>query len=445
MEFAYSVDKIPNAFSPYALNGDDLLYFYDGDTMAARTGKESDSPILDIYDRCTDPSLFNKILLLGHRGCGKSTELNHLSTMLRNEGYAVKSIDCRNAFNMSNMEYTDILILLGDALLSLVDEYKCDIPDDLRSTVFDFWRKDGEEISSDESEYENVIDCGVSAETPSILNILKLFVNVKANVKQNSKKRTEYKMKIERRSSDWSILINRLSDCIAAKLGEKRPIIIFEELDKLDTVSEEKAWELFSIHGGDLNRYSFPIIYTFPIALSYSPKYTSVDNYFEPFILPMIKLRTVDGTPYEQGEKTIRKIIELRTKAELFDRGVLDKVIKKTGGSLRDLFSVISRASTFARRSKRSTVSMDDVISAMERVKGDITKRIEGDDHNFLVSVYEGKGSHKQIEKKDMLLKMITANAILEYNGTRWYDVHPLVADYLIDDLHMTTRRENDR
>ena len=445
MEFAYSVDMIPNAFSPYALNGDDLLYFYDDDTMAARTGKVSDSPILDIYDRCTDPSSFNKILLLGHRGCGKSTELNHLSVSLRKSGYAVKNISCWNNLNFSQMEYTDILILLGDALLSLVSEYNCYVPDELCKAVYNFWRRDGEEIISDESEYEIDTEGGVSAETPSILNILKVFVNVKANIKQNSKKRQEYKLKIERRPNEWTNLIDQLADSIAIAMDENRPIIIFEDLDKLDTVSVDKAWEVFSTHGGQLNAYSFPIIYTFPISLSYSPKYTSVDNYFQPFILPMIKVRTIDGTPYSRGLDNIRKIIELRTKADLFDDGVMDLVIKKTGGSLRDLFSVIARASTFARRSKRSTISMEDIQSAMDKLKSELSKRIKGKEHDFLVSVYNGEGNHRMIDEDGFLLKMITANAVLEYNGQRWYDVHPLVADYLIDDLNMTTRRENDR
>ena len=445
MEFAYSVDMIPNAFSPYPLEGDDLFTFFDYNTMIARTGGNGDSPMLDIYDRCKDLSAFNKMLLLGHRGCGKSSELNYMASKLRDEGYAVHSIDCRNELNLTNMVYTDILILLGDALLSIVDSLHVDLPLEIRGKIYNFWRREGEETSVDESEYDILTEGGLSAETPSLLNILKVFVNVKANVKQNETKRIVYKMKIERRSKEWELLINSIADSIATVLDGKYPIVIFEELDKLDTVAPEKAWDLFSVHGNDLNSYSFPIIYTFPISLSYDARYTSVDNYFEPFIMPMIKIRSINGEPYSIGKGIIMDIIEKRTKADLFDDDVLNFAITKTGGSLRDLFSVISRAATFARRNKRSTVSMGDVVIALEKVKGEITKRIDGEQHDFLVNVYNGVGNHRKIENKKMLLEMITANAVLEYNGQRWYDVHPLVADYLIDDLHMTTRRENDR
>ena len=34
-------------------------------------------------------------------------------------------------------------------------------------------------------------------------------------------------------------------------------------------------------------------------------------------------------------------------------------------------------------------------------------------------------------EDKEMLLKMLQATVVLEYNGRRWHNVHPLVVQFL--------------
>ena len=73
VEKATNVAGMINAFSPRELSGDDLNRYYYDKTMPVRTGSPVRSPINDIFEACHDPSLHNKFLLLGHRGCGKST------------------------------------------------------------------------------------------------------------------------------------------------------------------------------------------------------------------------------------------------------------------------------------------------------------------------------------------------------------------------------------
>ena len=46
----------------------------------------------------------------------------------------------------------------------------------------------------------------------------------------------------------------------------------------------------------------------------------------------------------------------------------------------------------------------------------------------------------ERIEDKEMLLKMLQASVVLEYNGKRWHNVHPLVVKFfkeqgLIEDV----------
>ena len=92
MKYAKNIVDITNAFKSSPLNKDELKDFYCDNTMEFRTGDKYSSPIEDIYEACKKPSDHNIFLLLGHQGCGKSTELNKMSVELIKEGYQVFNI-----------------------------------------------------------------------------------------------------------------------------------------------------------------------------------------------------------------------------------------------------------------------------------------------------------------------------------------------------------------
>ncbi len=92
MKYADQISEILNAFSPAPLRADQMEEFYCDNTMEYRTSDKYDSPIEDIYDSCRSFDERGAYLLLGHRGCGKSTELNRMSERLAADGYPVKTV-----------------------------------------------------------------------------------------------------------------------------------------------------------------------------------------------------------------------------------------------------------------------------------------------------------------------------------------------------------------
>ena len=58
-----------------------------------------------------------------------------------------------------------------------------------------------------------------------------------------------------------------------------------------------------------------------------------------------------------------------------------------------------------------------------------MTRRIEADDYDFLTNIYNG--NKERIQEKERLLKLLQASVVLEYNGKRWHNVHPLVVKFL--------------
>ena len=153
-----------------------------------------------------------------------------------------------------------------------------------------------------------------------------------------------------------------------------------------------------------------------------------MESYFITKTLPMIKIEKTDGTSFDEGINIIYKIIKKRAKLELFGEGVIEKLIKYTGGSLRDLFHVINASAKRTVRRESSTVTLEDAGHALEELKTSLTRRIEESDYDFLLDICNG--NKERIKDKEMLLKMLQASVVLEYNGKRWHNVHPLVVKF---------------
>ena len=426
MEYAAKVEEIINAFSPEPLKGEQMQRFYYSNTMEYRMSDKYSSPMEDIFDICRQPGEQNAILLLIPRGGGKTTELNWMSEKLRVNGYQVKTIACSMDLDLFNIVYSDLFILMGEALLKIAEELECSIDQDILTDIMEFW-EEGTEIKTSQKRQALSAETGVSAETPKFLkNILKAFAKIRADLKFNEEIRTEYRKKVSVRSSEWIQMLSYVSKKISQKTAGKSPIIIFEDLDKLST---EDAWKIFYNYGAILSGMPFPVIYTFPIGLSYDPKFSVMESYFIAKTLPMIKVETLDGQSSNGGIKAIEKIVEKRADLSLFESGVLESLIKYTGGSLRDLFQAINAAAKRAERRESHTICGEDADRALEELKSSLTRRIEKKDYDFLINIY--RGNKKLIEDKEILLKMLQASVVLEYNGKRWHNIHPLIAKFL--------------
>ncbi len=425
MKYANRVSEIINAFSPAPLQMEQMAEFYCEDTMEYRTSDKYNSPIEDIFDICRNSEECSACLLLGHKGCGKSTELNRMAERLVNDGYCVKTIYCSRDSDLLNIVYSDLFILMGEALLQIAEEAGCKIENKVLVKIKNFWDEGIETMASQEVSSVSA-ETGISVETKGILlNLLNLFAKIKTDLKFNEETRREYRRKVSVRSSEWIDLLRLVASEITRKMEGKCPIIIFEDLDKLN---EETAWKVFYNYAAALSGMVFPVIYTFPIALSYDVKFSVMESYFVIKTLPMIKIETIENQPFQNGIDVIREIVKKRANLALFETSVLKRLIQYTGGSLRDLFHVINASAKRAERRDSEIITMEDAEHALEELKTSLTRRIEEKNYQFLLNIYNK--NKERIEDKEMLLKMLQASVVLEYNGKRWHNVHPLVVKF---------------
>jgi len=426
MKFAENLGDFALAFDPDALTIEHLGEFYYDGTMPIRMNDENESPMNNIYRSCMLVRNQNAHLLLGHKGCGKSTELNMLKQKFEESGRRVSIIKCLIEADLQGVAYWDLLILLGMHLCKIADEAKCDLPESLLDAMRNFWNEI-ESIETTSDVYSLGIKGEVSAGTPKFIKVFQFLSSLSGELKYGYDKRNIIREKVRKSAAQWKGYLKEVSDYITMQSGGKQPIVIFEDLDKLPP---DKAWEVFS---NPLYEMPFPVVYTFPISLSYDTKFAGLEAAFSNNIqiLPMIKIRTPDGKVFQDGIDTIRIIIGKRADLSVFEADALELLINKTGGILRDLFHCITQAANRAEYRGVSKIGLEDAKSATIRLRSALTRRIESTNYPLLINISKGGKYKSQIEDREMLLDMMQGLIVLEYNGDRWHDLHPLVEDYL--------------
>jgi energy-coupling factor transporter ATP-binding protein EcfA2 len=450
LEYAHDLEGIIAAFEPEPLRASDMAEFYYPDTMPVRVGDDFNSPIKDLYDNCTSNKRANAFLLLGHQGCGKSTELNNLGKILEEKGFVARVIYTRMETNFQDIDYQDVLVLLTEALLKIAQEVNADLERDMLEKINDFWKTvETEEVKVGSTGVE--VSGGASVGTPALLSgLLKLVLDVKTATKFSAERRSTVRESINRKASDWLEGFSYLADAVAGELGGRRPVIIVEDLDKIGV---DNAFKVFCDNAALLSQLPIKIIYTFPIGCFYDTRFSSLRGYFEYEKLPMIETREVKHlNRYEPGIKAIKAIVFKRADRGLFEDEALDAMVLDTGGSLRDLFHVIVKAASRSLRREAARVELgeaaavstarvelEDVRIALKDLRSDLTRLIERRDFDYLVSIHKSEDERKSIDTHEGLLRMMAAGVVFEYNCERWHYLHPLVAEFLREQGEITS------
>lgn len=417
IELSDGMRTIIRAFQPEELNEDNFDAFYYDKTMDIRMGYKGDSPMDNLFDDCTTPLAKNAHLLSGHRGCGKSTELFALKRRLEEAGHPVCIIYCQSEMNMDLADCWDIMLLISEGLCLIADEKGIGLPDDLVGDMFSYILQDVE--ASEEFTQATNINIGL---------VLSLIASIKSGLQMGDTQRITLKTKMERRGSDWRRYVDEISNIITDDMQGKQPILIFEDLDKIEP--SNRALDIFRYNM--LTKMKFPVIYTFPIAEVYNPRFAALKGLYKTHKLPMIKVRNIDKTENEVGIGVIRKIIDKRADLRFFDDRALDLLITQTGGVLRHLFECILTACRITIRIENTKIEADEAKRALEGLTSDLMTRIPMTDNRMLINIYEDTNYKKQLEETSSVLQHMHGLVVLEYqNGERWHDLHPLVADFL--------------
>jgi hypothetical protein len=150
-----------------------------------------------------------------------------------------------------------------------------------------------------------------------------------------------------------------------------------------------------------------------------------------------------DQTDNSEGISKLTEIVGKRMEISLFENPkLLEMLIRKSGGCIRDLFRMVAEAAEHAIDYGNSIISQIDCEMGIQSLKKEYNNTIADNARNgkvievatyYNALVKVARDPDKQIDNTEEILDLRQNLCILGYNGTGWCDVHPIVKDILVE------------
>lgn len=362
---------------------------------------------------------YEKHLVTGHAGSGKSTELYRLAEDLQRaengQSFHVLFFDIKQHLDPSDIHLPDLLVALFAALWQ--DKL-------LRVPTLTAAKQIGKDMVG----WAKALGVEVGADLGKSIPVLGTLLKNAELQRRFREKSYDYTARtieqlgeliqeirnglVERQEvDDLVIIIDNLEKMLLKDLGQGRTnhdLLFVEQLPKLETLP---------VH----------MVITFPVSL-HADQVQLRQTYANAMAIqiPMVRVRSrVEHSEDPVGFAALRKFLECRLDLDSIfaGRDVVDAAIRESGGCVRDLLRIVSSAVV-----ERGSVpiSAADIEHAVERQVADLERVLQGRSVLPHLHTIEKTGSIpgqvSAADRKWLLLNLV----VVEYNGETWYDVHPL-------------------
>lgn len=358
-----------------------------------------------------------KILFVGHRGSGKSTELNKLAEEL-DGGFAPIFLDVLAEIGSHTPGYEDLMRAMSITVTkTCIDQGWIGRPitEPLRGSwqiLNDWWHTIVAGL-----DYRDTPD-----EVATFASLSTLLGEINFGAQHSTISREQIRDQLIRRMTELTRHLNMVIESAHMTLGGKRLLLIVEGMDKVDLTA---AQNVFRDHAATIIKPELAMIFTFPLALRYSEDYRTVLSYFlKDEFLSNIALRMQDGRPNLSGQIALQQMVRRRMKPELISANALDQIIEASGGIPVELIKLArnSAVHALARDENATAIDLQDVENAIKDLRSEISAPLHHKDWQRLSQV---RRSHLRSGDPEMQ-RLLYAGALVEYtNATPWCDVHP--------------------
>ncbi len=374
-------------------------------------------------------------LLSGFRGTGKSTELRRLQKRLAEAGYMVFLCDIEDYLNLSTpVDISDFLMAVagafGDAIADreLLDNHP---------QYEAYWTRFANFLTRTQIEFTELVG---KVDTDSGLSTA-----IKANLKSDP----SFKQQLQKRMAGhlgalvadvrkfFEICIKALKERHGSDL---EVVLLLDSVEHIRGTSvnaqevQSSVEILFASHADKLRLPYLHVIYTVPPYLKV--RYGNLGSLYEPGgvqVLPAFKLRAeIDRADITKRFDAIERVVYARGDWQklLGERALLDRLIRYSGGHLRDLLRLLAE---ILRRAKSLPVPESTVDAAIDQLRTEFLP-IADDDALWLAEI--ARTHRAALEKADKLPDLArffdTHLALCYRNGHEWYDIHPLIYEHIM-------------
>lgn len=367
-----------------------------------------------------------KTLLAGHRGTGKSTELNRLAAdPAIQQRFAVVEFSVQDALELTDIDHVDLLFTMLAKTFEVLSESGA--PLGLRDhtvRALEGWRSQVIEKMEESSEgASGELSAGGGGE-----GLLGFFGKFGGRLRFERTTRQATRQVIKPRIGEFLGHVRDFFIDTQVALDThtgKRLLVLVEDLDKLPDVGQAEA--LFLDTGPYLADPPVRIVYSVPIALHYKSSFAQVVSQFgESTLVPNVRLVSHDDglQPYKRGIDTMRSFVEHRMMLSLIEDQALHAAIELSGGLFQQLRRLIYDACHTAVGRDAERLSLDDVQDAAAELRAELERPLTREHIAILHAVH----ATKQASAEDAALDLLHHLRLMEYrNSERWCDVNPLL------------------
>lgn len=394
------------------------------------------NPTTEFYIPRTDPKLQKltfdlkqtkadiHAFLCGHRGSGKTTELNRLCHDPEIQGKYLTILISAQNFGSEVVHLTHDALLIEIGLELVTKGLRLGMPQSL-ADEFDSWgREVVKSFLKDES---------LKTEAGAKGNAWLAFFKAQLSTRREWKH--EEKIKLEPRIQDLLDILNRMGQEIKNRSGRKL-LVVIDDLEKGESAAhKEMHTRLFEENYDVLVQPRFSIIYTLPVyfrglAGSRIPTdelyaFSAVRLYErEDKQLPLPPLST-DAEGYRLMQSFVHK--RLSQPDGLFAPDVLDELLRIGGGLFRETARAIHEAAYFAMIRGSARIELEDARKVFDQVKKEYQPLIRGAAIPLLQEVHESAQGWV-----DGVEPFLQSRAVVEYeNGDLWLDLRHVLKEYV--------------
>jgi hypothetical protein len=444
---ARALDEVYRTLQPGPLTTPEQLHAFYKDEMNQVRGGDKMKRLQLGLTRAYDNHIYFKACFMGHQGVGKSTELSRLIENVQDKFRTIR-FSAVSTLDPSNFRPLDVvLMMMADVAEQTgrpIDKGGAGVPPpEARLREIWDWFATEKDTREQAKTLATSLEAGSGVKSDSLWGqILGLFATLKGEMKfASTRKKEVVEYRVSRLTSLIELANRLLDDCnhLLKKATGHEWLFVGEDFDRAG-IPSARIEDLF-LNVNIFRELRTHLIFSLPISLYYSSKANELPFPVDrSFVLPDTPVFQPDHTPNAKGRAALQAVLSARMLPELFEEHQMMRLIVASGGNLRDLFALVNYAADSATLKGMTTIGATDVDEAVLNLRSEYERRLGQSPYDPETVTYKDKADRllriydddKAAQITDAVLySLLSARAVQEFNGQRWFGVHPLVVDIL--------------
>lgn len=376
-----------------------------------------------------------RLLVLGHRGCGKSTELGRLCQRLEQSGFRCAVVRTDEHLDVNDLDLIEIQVLLVEQLGRLLGDLKLELPEALLTRLRAWFTE--EEVTREVKRSASAdLGAGAGGEAPSLMGLVfsKLIPQFKANLRLSAEHRATFREKVRKQLRDF---VGVVSDVVREAKGRlqvadfKGLVLIVDGVEKAAQSADgrQRVSRILLEQAEQWNQLDAPLVLTGPLDL-FTENIRLQNLYDAFFLMPAVPVaprpgHEADTAAYANaGRGLLRALIDRRTPAaDIFeDEASIEVLIQASGGSIRDLFRLLRNAIDSA---EDRLIGAKDVQHALKLQRLSFEPAVLLSDREPLQRL---AADPVAFDHSKVGVSLLQRELVIPYsNGGTWFALHPAV------------------